>query len=127
VTLVETIAGTFLMGTLLVSILVAKGRLAVQERRAENQILACAVLSDLLEQRWPERDQLRSNSSGDVPGHEGWRWRTRILEDERGRTLHTKVVAVEVFAPNQDHPLPAVSVEILLPEERPREDEGDET
>ncbi len=123
VTLVETIAGTALLGTLLVSIVVAKGRLAVQSRRSENRIRACAVLNDLLEHRWGDPNELRGNESGEAPGHKGWRWRTRILANEDALAVHAKVVAVEVFAPDQDDSLPSASIEILLPEKRPKEDD----
>ncbi len=118
-TLVEVIVGTALLGTLLVSILLARGRLSVQTRRAEVRIEACAVLDGLLETWWSDRDRLPRAGEGAVPGRPGWSWRTRTVDREGAEVLRAEVVAVEVFRPapggGASGEPPAASVEILMP------------
>lgn len=114
-TLVETLAGSLLLGTLLVAILVARGQLAIQSRRAQDRLAACQMLDELMESWWPERDQFPRRSAGDVPGHEGWRWQTRLVASNEASALVAETVAVELFAPGQTDTVPAARVEILLP------------
>jgi len=114
-TLVEAVAGTFLLGTVLVSILLAKGRLATQVRRAEDALQACQVLDEFLNLWWADRDLLPHDAFGDVPGRDGWRWRTRPAANDDADALDADVIEVAVFPPGASvEAEPAVSVEIVL-------------
>ena len=115
VTLVEALAGSVLLGTLLVSILIAKGQLTIQARRAQDRLAACQVLDDFLEGWWPTRADAPHEAAGTVAGHAGWRWQMRRVTRETATALLAEVVAVEVFAPGQSDTTPAARVDILLP------------
>lgn len=113
--LVEALAGSLLLGSLLVAMLVAMSRMEMQSRRAEDQVQACAVLDGLLEEWWQDRDNFPDGDSGEVPDHAGWWWRTRGVANPDARILHGRVIAVEVFSPQTGDSLPAARTEVLLP------------
>ncbi len=114
-TLVEALIGTAMLGTLLASILIARGRLSIQSRRAIVRVQACAVLDELMATWWSDHEKLPRNGSGDVPEKPGWRWRTRIVPSEQAEALGAQVVAVEVFEADSDEAAPpGATVEILL-------------
>ena len=122
VTLVEALAGTAIMGTLLAGILIARGRLAAQAGRAAMRVEACRAADDLLERWWPKRQEFPANDGGEIAGRPGWTWRTREVASESAKRMHVRVVALEIFGP-QPGPEPAAGVEILLPaEDRDNED-----
>jgi hypothetical protein len=121
VTLVEVLAGSALLATLLVSILVARGQLAVQARRADNRMQACAILDDLLAGFWASRGTFPRSETGDVPNHDGWRWTAGTVPNEGADAMNADVVAVEVFAPGEDGATAAARVEILLSREKPED------
>jgi hypothetical protein len=113
-TLVEALAGTLLLGTVLTGILIARGQLTVQARRADDRTDACAMLDDLLEAYWPARNDLPVEDAGDVPGHAGWRWRRREVARSEAEAFGGQIVAVEVFAPDAADAEPAARVELLV-------------
>jgi len=120
VTLVEVLAATALMGTVLVSILLAGARMRAQASRADCRIEACKVADDLLAGWGLQGEALPRYGSGDVRGPGGWRWRTRVVENEAAAAIGAEVVALEVFALNLPNSAilsdagPLVRVEILL-------------
>lgn len=116
VTLVEAVLGTAILGSLLVSVLLAASRLHVQASRAESRIAACRVADGLLEAWWPKPDAFPRASEGAVAGSGGWSWRTRVVENAAARTVKAEVVALEIFAPGAGRETPAARVELLLPE-----------
>ncbi len=100
------------------SVLTAKVQLDGQSRRAAAKIEACQVLDGLLNQWWAAPDGLPLWDEGDVPGRDGWRWRTRVSPRLDAVALEAKVVAVEVFyqtTPDQKDKAPAAAVEVLVP------------
>ncbi len=121
VTLVEALAGTVLLGTILVSILIARGRLRIQASLAEDRIAACAVMDELLNSWWPDGRELQADTTGEVPGKTGWRWKTETMHRPGLEQLAAKVVAVELFSPNKKSP--AARVELLLPVQKDSEQE----
>ena len=114
-TLVEVLAGTALLGTLLVSILLADGRCRRQSKAAEDRVAACRIADELLESWWAESDHPWKAGSGKVDGHDGWRWRTRQVERELPEALDCEVLAVDVIAPGEERA--AVTVELLVRKE----------
>ncbi len=115
ITLVEVLVGSTLLATVLVSVLLANGRLAVQSGSARNQRQACEVLNHLMEQAWPTRKASLCEGSGDVPGRDGWTWRVRTIENDQAQQLNSEVRVVEVFAPASADGRVAARVDILLP------------
>ena len=115
-TLVEAVAGTALLGSLLVSILIGASRLQAQAARAERRIEACRVADGLLKGWWAKRDEFPREARGTVPGHNGWRWRTRGSENESARALGGEIVALEIFAPEASSDRAATRIEVFLPE-----------
>jgi hypothetical protein len=114
------------LGTLLVSILVARTQLERQDRRAQDRLAACAILDDLLAQ-WrddPAAAPSGGQGAGDVASANGWRWRSSIIPREDAAALNADVMAVAVFAPGQTAE-PAGRIEVLRPREIP--DETDPT
>ncbi len=107
-----------ILGTLLTAIVVANARLISQAGRAKLRVEACEIADGLLGKWWVKRDDFPHNDSGDVPSREGWRWRTRTVQNESAKTLNAEVVALEVFSPYWQDTSPTVRVEILLPKKK---------
>ncbi len=107
--------GTVLLGTLLVSVLMARVQLNRQARQAQVSIQACQVLDELLRTWWADPSTLPRDAQGRVPNRPEWRWRTQTVQSQEAEALYSDVLAVEVFAPGQAESGPAAGVEILLP------------
>jgi len=122
-TLVEVLAGAALLGTLLVAILVARGRLTAQNRLADERIEACAVLDELVADWWDKRadEPIPRNAGGVVPGRNAWQWRTRIVADREANGLGGEIVRVELFADSRTALTPAAAVDLLLPTENEKD------
>jgi len=113
-TLVEALAGTVLLGTVLAAVLLADGRLAQQESRAQHRLEAQAAANSLLAAWWSDRDALPLAADGDVPGHDGWRWRTAVVPNAVAEELGANVVRLEIVDATSDSPHPLASVEVLV-------------
>lgn len=121
VTLVEVLAGLTLLGTILAAILIARGRVVVQDRLAERRLEACHVLDGLLEQWWAQPDRIPQAGQGEVPGDPAWRWQTRTVTSADAEALGAAVVQVELHRTGEEAAQPAAQVEILLPAESKRD------
>ena len=118
-TLVEAVVGTALLGTLLVSMLLAGGRIEAQSARASRRIAACRTADRLLESWWSDRTKFPRDDSGDVQGGEGLRWRTHRIENESAEEWGAEVVALEIVSANaggEEEEILA-TVEVMLPVE----------
>ncbi len=114
-TLIEALVGTALLGSLLVSILIAGGRLNAQSGRSGRRIEAVRIADSLLEEWWSEKDKFPRADSAEVEGKEGWWWRTSKAESESVKQWSAEVVALEVFSKATADQGPLVRVEVLLP------------
>jgi hypothetical protein len=118
-TLIEVVAGLALLGGLLVTILLARGRFVTRGRDVDRSLEACRLADELLERWWQDRRKIPRNGAGEIPGRYGWRWRTRIVDNEDAADLGARAVAVEILPPREGsddgEPSPAARVEILLP------------
>jgi type II secretory pathway pseudopilin PulG len=110
-TLVEVLAAIMLMGTVLVSVLIASGRQRAQAAGAERRMEACRVADDLLDRWWSDPEGMPPTGQGPVPGRDGWRWRTQATTDEGARILGARVVALEIT--ESGHATALVRVEVL--------------
>jgi len=121
VTLVEVVAASTLMASLLVGILLAYGRHQQQLRSADKQLQALAITDQLLES-WGEGAQLIPlNQTGIVAKSErGWLWRTSALKRHYLGETAFDVVRLEVFgapvASRRTKPLTAVDVLVGTPD-----------
>ena len=125
-TLVEAVLGMALLGTLLTAVVVAHGRFSRQAGQARRSVEACRLADQLLEDLWQRRNELYGQDEGDVPGHDGWRWRkVDVPTEDSGllQKLRAKIIAVEVFcrgdATASNESLPNARVELLMPADEP--------
>ena len=115
-TLVEVVVALALLGSLLVAILIAEGKLRKQARRAELTSQACQVADGLLETLWGNLEECPRNDGGTVEAQPEWGWETQIQENSSVTALGVEVVALEIY-PQEDRFTPLVHVEVLLPKE----------
>ncbi|MBN1941689.1 MAG: prepilin-type N-terminal cleavage/methylation domain-containing protein [Phycisphaerae bacterium] len=118
-TLVEALVGTAILGTVLVSVLVADGRLRRQASFSEDHIEACRIADAFLAEWWPtveEPNRFPRQGSGEFFDRPGWSWRTEIIPHETAEQLKAEVISLEIFSPKCTEPHPAVHVEIMLPQ-----------
>ena len=126
-TLVEALAGTALLGTLLVSVLMTSARVNGQSARAQQRIQACQLADSLLQQWWDKRDQMPRSGGGPIKEAKGWTWRTRTADSNEATALNAQIVVVEVYAPpvaGEGRQSPAASVELLLPKHANQPQQG---
>ena len=114
-TLVETLAGTVVLGTLLVTLVVAGARLHAQLAHGQERIQACAIADSLLGGWWADKASFPRNSEGEVPGQPGWRWRTERLNVSADAALKCEIIALSIVAPGGSGQSPSARVEILVP------------
>jgi hypothetical protein len=113
--LIEAVAGTVLLATLLASILATQGRLKVRSRAVAQRAEAAQALDELLRGWWRDLPNLPRDGAGAMAGRPGWRWQTRTQEREDAAAVGGQVVQVDVFAPQWGQTAPTGRVEILLP------------
>ena len=92
-TLIECVVATALLGTLLVSVLLADGRMRHQAKRAELRAEACEIADGLLAKWWKKKDTFPRSDQGPVKGSAGWRWRTRIVANPAVEDLDGEAIA----------------------------------
>jgi len=113
-TLVEVVGGTALLGTLLVSVLIAAGRLQVQRAASQRHLAACSIADRLLADWWPDRAKLPRSGGGTIEAEGGaYNWRTRVVANDAAEQLGGEVVRLEIFGQDEDV-VPLVGVEVML-------------
>jgi len=112
--LAETLAGTALLGGMLVGILTAHARMTVQTGRAGVRVEACRVADELLAAWWLDLDKLPREAAGPAGSHPGWTWRTQRVKNDTATALDAEAVRLSIYAPGQSGSLPAASVEFLV-------------
>ena len=123
-TLVEALVGTAILGTVLVSVLVADGRLRKQASFAEDRVEACRIADAFLAEWWPtveEPNKFPRQGSGEFLDRPGWSWRTDIVQNEAVEKFDAEMISLDVFSPKYGETRPAAHVEIMLP----KRDESD--
>src|SRR3954465_11528004 len=82
-TLIEALAGLVVLGVLLVSITIARGRF-VRQRAVAEQKLAAAAAVDQLMSNWMAGtgSNIPLASSGPLEGLPNHTWRTRVIENK---------------------------------------------
>jgi len=113
-TLIEVITAMVLLGTLLVSLLMAFSRQAVQiERSSERLRVAEAVETQLAE--WHLQFGFAPvNEEGEfLVDDKIYRWQTRPVEQRIDRRLMLGKITFDVFA--EDKEMPVISLELVVP------------
>lgn len=127
-TLIEVIAGLALLGTLLVAILLAKGRYARQWTLANRRVEAATAADALLSRWWTDIESFPRDDSGRLDGH--LRWRTSRQEVKAIEDLNVGAVRLEILdTRRQDQKTALVSIEVVLPmksEEQEQEQEHEQ-
>lgn len=110
--------GTAILGTVLVSVLIADGRLRKQASFAEDRIEACRIADAFLAEWWPtteEPNKFPRQGSGEIVDRPGWSWRTEIVPNEAAEKLNAEMISLDVFSPKYGDTRPAAHIEIMLP------------
>lgn len=113
-TLIEVLAGLVLLGTILSSALVARGRFMRQWRVADEKLTAVAAADRMLGQWLSEPP-----GAAPVPGEGAFaqspelRWRTSWLRDAAAERLGVRMARLDVFRSRGSHE-PLVSIGFLL-------------
>jgi type II secretory pathway pseudopilin PulG len=96
-TLIEVLAGLVVLGTLLVSVAIARGRFVRQWSEADRK-LAAAATADAQVARWlaGPPDAVPINGEGPVGSPANCAWRTRVVPDESAAKLGAAVVRYEI-------------------------------
>ena len=119
-TLVEVIAALVILGTILSALLIARGRFARQESLAQRRLEAIRALDQLVQQ-WMNgpASAVPIQSSGALSDSANQTWRTHTVPDAAAARLGTRIVRVDVFDATARDPI--VSLDFLLPVEKPAE------
>jgi type II secretory pathway pseudopilin PulG len=117
VTLIEALAGLVILGTLLVSITIARGRFIRQRALAEQKIAAAAAV-DRLVSKWMAGNAaaIPASSQGSLDGLPNYFWRTHIIPDRAASDVGASIVRMEVIG-NQNSP-PIISLDLLRHNDR---------
>ena len=116
-TLVEVLCGLVLLGTLLASVTIARGRFLRQWSIAEKRLAVAEALEPMLA-AWVSYPSEAVPREGSLPA-QGCVWRTTLLRDAATAQLDAVVVRVEVFEARRARSSPPVlSVEFLVREGR---------
>ena len=110
-TLIEIVAGLVILGTVLASLAIARGRFARQWSAADRKLAAVRAL-DALVTEWmnaPGDGAVPLNREGRVADSRGLLWRTRAFRDPEARRLSAVIVRVEV-TDRTESPLAAVDL-----------------
>src|SRR5690606_19038027 len=112
--LIEVLAGLAIMGTLAVSLVLARGALMEQYVLAQRKLRATEAADALLAHWWQNPAAVPRAAMGEVPGYEELRWRTSIAPNEDVQMMGGQVVRVEMFDAS-DEITPVLIVELVLP------------
>ena len=115
-TLIEVVAGLVILGTILASLAVARGRFARQWGEADRKLTATRALDALIAE-WMQKSDVPLNRHGVLPDAPHLIWRTRALRDRAASTLGAAIIRVEVFdQANEDRAaaVPVVTVDLLM-------------
>ena len=114
-TLIEAALGAALLGTLLTAVVMTNARMTAQTRSAVLRLEACRIAEGLLQSWYSQEAGVPRDGMGDVTDHPGWRWRTRIAENETAAAVRAEAIQLQVFAPGvKEDGSPVVEVELLV-------------
>ena len=113
-TLIEVITAMLLLGTLLVSLLMAFSRQAIQIERASERLRVAEAAEAQLAEWHLQFGFAPVNEEGEfLVDDKIYRWRTRPVEQRIDRRLMLGKIAFDVFA--EDKEMPVISLELVVP------------
>lgn len=112
-TLIEAVAGLAILGSILVSLIVAGANFHRQNEAAKKIETACKLLDELLESNEKSLSRLADIGEGDLP-EENWHWKAEILPSSANQLLNCRKMKLSAFAPDSEKP--DATVEILIAE-----------
>lgn len=125
-TLVETVAGIGLLGTVLVAALLVEVRCKRQSADAARRTEAVQAAEALLARWWTEPDGIPPDGSGRIESTQPLLWRTRTLDHEAAAKLGCAVVRLEVGPEREVANSKAwVTVDVVVPLKTNPGGEGD--
>ncbi|MEO1616965.1 MAG: prepilin-type N-terminal cleavage/methylation domain-containing protein [Planctomycetota bacterium] len=95
-TLVEVIAALVLLGTLVVSTLLAFSRHRRQLRAADDRLQAVAIADEILPKLMAESNGLTVGQRGTIAGRPDWFWQTSLVGTTVVATLPMHVIRFEI-------------------------------
>jgi hypothetical protein len=110
-TLVEVIGGLALLATLLVAMLLAKGRYTHQAALADRRLAAVNAADALLTSWYQDPAALVRNGAGIIADNTELSWRTRVIDNAPIKQLGAQVVRLEIV---DSHQSPITSVEFVV-------------
>ena len=119
VTLIETLAGLVILGTLLVSVAIARGRFLRQIAEADRRLAAIRA-TDAMLATWMSgpAQNVPVGKEGVLDSTQSLIWRTREFRDPEASRMSTIVVRLEVFdqssSASNRAAAPVFAVEFLL-------------
>lgn len=116
-TLIEVMAGLAILGSVLVAVVMARGRYLEQSVAARHKAEAVRVADGLLTQWWSDPERLPRSDSGEV---EGFRWETQSRQPEALADLQAEVLTLSLFPPDEADDAeaeyePILDIEIVIP------------
>lgn len=118
-TLVEVLAGLVVLGTLLASLAIARGRFSRQWADADRKLAAVRAV-DAMVTDWTDMpgSPIPVNREGALPGAPNCVWRTHLIPDANARSLAAAIVRLEVFdrsaATRQLRAVPLLTLDLLV-------------
>jgi hypothetical protein len=124
-TLIETLAGLVILGTLLASLVVARSRYLHQWTLAGRRQQAIAAADALMTDWWPMPTQFPRQGAGQI-ADKNLKWKMHVINDPDAQKLEVQVVRLEVFeqrpaTTNQQDvadtaSVPLIYVDVVLPD-----------
>src|SRR6266566_405840 len=117
VTLIEALAGLVILGTLLVSITIARGRFIRQRGLAEQKIAAAAAVDRLIA-KWMAGSgaAIPVSAQGPLDGVANHSWRTHTIHDQSASEMGASIVRLEVISDRNAPPI--ITLDLLRHEDR---------
>ncbi len=119
-TLIEVVTGLIILGTILASLAIARGRFMRQWGDAERKLAVTRALGSLIEE-WMDAPAPRvpMRGEGPLPGVKDCVWRTQTIRDGDAAKLSAAIVRVEAFgrlagSRERYSPTPVAMVDLLV-------------
>lgn len=116
-TLIEIMAGLAILGSLLVALLLARGRCQRQWDLANRRLEAIAAAEALLAQWWQDPALLPRSAAGTLAEPSTLAWRTQAVANGPVESLGAAVVRLEILD-RQSRAAVLASVEVVVPGEQ---------
>ena len=113
-TLVEVVLGLSLLGTLLVSLILAHGRLLLEERRSLRKLEAIRSAEEFL--RCSFSTMKTRKGEGKLPEH-GFLWKTEVKDRGADGELPIEIVRLRIIDAKEGASDEVLAVEIAVPPE----------